>query len=999
MDFLAVGCLDGNIYVINLNDYGIRGIKAHRFGIKSIQISDDGKFIVSGGIDRQIKIWNSGDFNLISSPFTCSDTITCIAISSSGNGITAGCADGTIYIYNSRHPKILFERKVSNSEIARLCFIDGEIKIAVACDKIFEFDSNTSILLELVSEPEYPAFLASFSKDAQRIVYVKTAHSIFGTGSNTIKIHDSSANISFAMFQGDSGARGMDLACGGDLLYVNSPEPRLLNYYLTSQYGWLETKIKQSRFLAISADGKKAAIIDRYGILSITEIDSKATLITSYTATGLIQEMMFDHEAGRILLTSDDSRLSIIEVVTGKPICNISDKTIKMTYKDEKSFIFKDRVVLIRSLGVFLVDITTGSITEVNSIRLGQNDATVSDDGKLLALAVLNFILVYDIPSAKLKYRLVGHDFTVRSIAFSPDSQSLISGSDDKTVKIWSMSTGKIKLNNLYGIDEISKVSFFKDGRHYIFGDRNGKLARVNAADGVVEKFYIGHTSEIASILFINNGEFFVSVSRDGVKKIWQIQTNTSISYLDSSSSWLVYTDDGYWDGSPSCGKLVAMVRGMEVWNIDQFAVRNNRPDIILERMGSADSARIAQYRALYQKRLRRLGLTEESLARDYHVPWAKVVSQKQDGKFVNLALSFEDTNRSLKRYNIYVNDVPLYGSYGHPLSGNRAEINARVELTSGDNKIEVSCMNDGGAESFRVPLYANYEGKEKGNLYFLAFGVSKYKNTLDGKSINLGYAAKDARDLEAKFRRMEGREYGKVYSRVYLDADVTLENIKQAKEFLKNAAVDDTFVLFIAGHGVYVGDTYYYLMHDTDLTNIAATSADFEHVEDLLQGITPRKKLFLMDTCESGEREQGAGQVAMLIGARGLKARSLAAARGLKLESKPVPSFLLDQKDRYIYNDLVRRSGAVVFSSAKGVEYSLESSELQNGLFTAEIIDGLSGKADANKDGRVDIAELTEFVSKAVPELAQRFDPAASQHPTVDRDNIYIKFGFPIVK
>jgi uncharacterized caspase-like protein len=235
----------------------------------------------------------------------------------------------------------------------------------------------------------------------------------------------------------------------------------------------------------------------------------------------------------------------------------------------------------------------------------------------------------------------------------------------------------------------------------------------------------------------------------------------------------------------------------------------------------------------------------------------------------------------------------------------------------------------------------------------------------------------------------------------VFINERCTVENIRTAKSLLAHATPDDTVVLFISGHGMHASDAearYYFLPWEVNIEDIAGTACPFEAVEDILDGIRPRQKLFLMDTCESGELDEAiASDFLQRASAKGIRAKAIGAgalaARGGN-RGAPERPFLLE-KNRYIYTDLFRRTGAVVFSSSRGYEFSYEPitySEKENGFFTAAVLQALKGvAADGDKDGIVFLDELEAFVRRTV---SARSD--GLQNPTVDRDNISIRFGFP---
>ncbi|MHC1703160.1 MAG: SUMF1/EgtB/PvdO family nonheme iron enzyme [Tenuifilaceae bacterium] len=650
-------------------------------------------------------------------------------------------------------------------------------------------------------------------------------------------------------------------------------------------------------------------------------------------------------------------------------------------------------------------------------VKLSNDGITIGTSVNLYDKGSFNYsIVVFDIPSGgqeSIYFKNLVNDFS-----FSSDGSTLLTASNrysnltTSLIKLWNVKTKKeIGEFGDYTLNPLV-LEFSHDAESFIAGYNDGSLKLWDIKNRAVIKTFQDNSLAIKSASFTPDGRYILTSSLDNTLKLWDVASGKSIYTMvigsENDYQWLVYNNDGYWDGSPDCGDLVAIIKGIDAWGIDQFAVKNNRPDKILENFPNASPDLIAHYKLQYLKRLKKLGFVDKNgkpdeslVVSDIHTPLAKIIDSKPNEKFVDLKLNFSDSKYNLRTYNIFINDVPIYGSYGRTIKGKTFEASEKIELTAGVNKIEVSCTNDKGVESFRAITTETYTPQltEKSDLYFIGFGVSKYKDP----SLNLNYADKDARDLGELFNRMKSH-FGNVYTSIHTNEECTIENIRKSKDILKNAKPNDILILFIAGHGLHDTDndeTYYFLTHNTDLKNLKGTAATFETIEEILQGVPPRNKLFLMDACESGEMDDeiyenlsGFGNLTDLgIASRGFKTitSDKQQATSKKTQSISGKRTYLYQKDRYIYNDLSRRSGAIVFSSSKGGELSYESSAFENGFFTYQIINALQGAACYRK-GLVPIDGLKEYVTKTVAAFSQ-----GKQNPTVDRDNIYQKFNLPL--
>jgi MYXO-CTERM domain-containing protein len=643
----------------------------------------------------------------------------------------------------------------------------------------------------------------------------------------------------------------------------------------------------------------------------------------------------------------------------------------------------------------------------------------LSSDGRFAATARYDAaakqedVMLWDLERGILLHAIAGNTLYVWSAAFSPDGKFLVfngilPGSfGESQIRFINVATGAVARTIKGPFTAAQSMTFSDDGKKLAarFGDRVTRVWSTDTGALITERALEGHTNYVSSTAFSRDGRYLLTGTNDGLLRLHRLDKNASVTLIARGEDWLVYSEDGYFDASRRGGSLVAATSGLRPFLVDQLAVRNNRPDILLDRMGLGTPELIEHYRLRYERRLKKLNIKGDPAGASFEkAPEAKIVELAERGGAAEVTFDIEGVGADLLRYNVFVNDVPIFGAIGKETSGRKKRVTERVELSAGRNKIEVSALDADGAESLRAFRIVTRDAKEPGNLYYIGFGVSNYKNP----KYNLGYPHKDILDVGEVLKAAKG-SFRDVKVATFVNEQVTVDAVRGAKEILAGAGVNDTVVLFVAGHGLHAPGPladYYFATYEVDVKRLPETAASFELIEDLLQGIAPRKKLFLMDTCESGEEadgQAGAGMQALAGSAeRGLRART---TRALTLdvsvevkakEPAPVPirAHLFD-RDRYVYNDLSRRSGAIVLSSSRGSELSWELDELQNGVFSEAILIALtSDKADADKDGQVSVDELRAFVAGEVPKRTQD-----RQHPTVDRDNLEVRFSFPVLK
>jgi hypothetical protein len=473
---------------------------------------------------------------------------------------------------------------------------------------------------------------------------------------------------------------------------------------------------------------------------------------------------------------------------------------------------------------------------------------------------------------------------------------------------------------------------------------------------------------------------------------MWNVSNNSLVADFHGreDGNYMIITPDHYYKMSKGFGKNTAFRYKGKLYDHQQFDLKFNRPDIVLDRLGYCDSSIIEAYKKAHEKRMKKLGFTEDMLKGDFHIPNISIENVTDlplttPSSSVNLNLILKDTKFKLDRINIWINDVAIYGSDGISLrekDTSEYSNNLSVNLIRGVNKVQVSVLNQAGAESYKETV--NIEcttGKPKPDLYIITIGESKFKNP----NFNLTYAAKDANDIASLFS--QSKVYEQVFRKTLINQEVTKENVTALKSFLEKADINDEVMLFVAGHGVLDENLdYFFATYDMDFNNPSQKGLAYEVLEELLDAIKPLKKVLMIDACHSGEIDKEEVELMTQSDLEEGDVQFRAVGNGAKPKLGVQNTSELTKS---LFTDLRKGTGATVISSAGGVEFAMESDEWKNGLFTYCLLTGIKNKtADLNSDGEIWLSELQQYVSKKVSLLSH-----GRQQPTSRIENQMMDF------
>jgi WD40 repeat protein len=224
----------------------------------------------------------------------------------------------------------------------------------------------------------------------------------------------------------------------------------------------------------------------------------------------------------------------------------------------------------------------------------GHDDLTmacrISPDGRLLATGsgdvfakpLDSSVRVWELATGRQLHRFEGHTRHVWEVAWLPDMQAVVSGSEDGTVRLWSLADGSQRVLHDVSPQLVKGIDVSPDGRSLLIGQAQGRsydpcfdLLLVDIATGETVRRLVGHQETVYAVRFSADGRCALSGGNDKVVRLWDVATGDCLQALQGHHHQIValaYHPNGRLaaSGSHDCSVIVwDLERGIALRRFD----------------------------------------------------------------------------------------------------------------------------------------------------------------------------------------------------------------------------------------------------------------------------------------------------------------------------------------------------------------------------------------------------------------------------------------------
>jgi WD40 repeat protein len=798
----------------------IRTFPIHSGSVESIAFSPhDGANVLTGCSDGTLKLWNTKTGQIIQS-VRAHSMVTSVAYSPDGTQILSGGYDGTLKLWDAATRLLIHSFRGHSRAVSSVAFSqDGTRVISSSHDTtITVWDAATGQPIHTIELKDATPNSVQFSPDGGFIS---------GNDDNTIKVWDAKTGRLTRTFA-EPPIRVKSVAFGPDSTIISGNDDNTLKLW----------------------DTKTGRLIR-----------------TFKGHTNDVNSVAFSPDGANVLSGSEDTTLKLWDVATGRLLYSVEGLAREVTsvaFSPNGAFLLSGH----GEGSVKLWNAQNGMFVRTfeksaNWCRIGS--VAFSRDGtQVLSGCSDDYTMtLWDTETGRPIQTFHNPNDVIRSVSFSPKGNEVAAGARDGTLSLWSTSKRRPLQIFRRHAEEVTSLAFSPDGARVVSGSQDATLKLWDTATGDLVRTFEGHSGRIDSVAYSPSGALVMSGSDDSTIKIWNVVTGALLVTLfapPNSDEWLTLTPEGFFATSAKGTEMLSVVRGLEAFSIMQFYDHLYRPDLV-EQLLKGDP--LGKYKDAASK------INLEEIHHSGPAPQIEQISGRKierTNETIKLTLRLIDAGGGIGNKVVWrVNGVSQGDDCAETSGSMSASSGFRVVTQclkvdpSQKSFIEVTAYNGAGllaTEPYRIEYKDDSFGattQVRPRMYVLAVGVSKYANS----KLHLDYAENDAKAIADTLKAVARLgPYDDVQVATILDEEATAKGIGAAIDRMKDGIrSNDVFVLYIAGHGVSVAGSYYFLPQDLQFTEghtVMSDGISQDILDSWIRKISAQKSILILDTCQS---------------------------------------------------------------------------------------------------------------------------------------------------
>lgn len=519
-DILATGCGNNLIQLWDVaSGQEVQRLQRHTSHVHGVTFSPDNRFIASGGGDLAVCIWDRASGQVVQRLIEHALPVYSVAFNNDGRLLASGSEDGVVRLWHvDEQGQTTFLQQFENhtNDVISVAFSpDGAFLASGSLDKTIRLWhlSDGRELRQLESDAEVVEI--AFSSDGQSLTSAHLDKTV-----RLWKLRDAGAERSNTL---ESTVKLEDSAQAP--VEQQSQEEEAPGSPDTMRVSLGNARRRGPRML--SPDAVSSSV---HPTVALPKIPPKPPNLSSAQSEQKPPSHPRKPQSAPIT-THKDLAMAPLRTIESITLRGHKDPVWSVAFSTSKP------MLLASASGdqtVWLWDVVGGQKVH----RIDEQDfvycVAFSPDKTLLAIGSNDrSIHLREVKSGREVRRFKGHSNYVQSVAFSPNGRLLASASYDSTVRLWDVQSGRM-LYSLSGHKRaVYSVAFSPKGDLLASAGEDKSVCLWDTKHGNEVRLFSEHADSVRSVAFSPNGKWVASGGNDRVVWLWNVSTGKTVRRLE----------------------------------------------------------------------------------------------------------------------------------------------------------------------------------------------------------------------------------------------------------------------------------------------------------------------------------------------------------------------------------------------------------------------------------------------------------------------------------